>query len=362
MRRILPVAAIAATVHLFIYSSALPVFAEPVTVIDMRGKEISLAAPAERLAIIPIPMASVVIALDGSIKRIAAMNPEAVKSVTDGFLGTIFPDAAQIPSDIIAGGQFAPNVESILALRPDAIIQWKSPVDIIAPLEAAGLTVVGLQNNPATQDINEQNLTILAKVIGQEGRLTKFLGLHHKRLAEITALTEKTMAANRPRALYLRHQGEGLQVSGIKTYQNFWLELSGAVNVAAAIEGQTATTVEQIAAWDPEVIILSAFDKATPSELYADPAWAGISAIKEKRVYKIPHGGYRWDPGSHESHLAWTWAAMVMHPEVDFDIRNDMRGAYKLFYGHDLTDTEIDTILQSGLNAESAGYDRFAAH
>lgn len=361
MRRNFPVAAFAAALSISACLVAGPLLADPVTVTDMRGKEIQLPAPAERLAIIPIPMASVVIALDGSTKRIAAMNPEAVKSVTDGFLGSIFPEAAAISSDIIAGGQFAPNVESILALKPDAIIQWKSPEDIIAPLESAGLTVVGLQNNPATQDINEQNLTILAKVIGQDARLAQFLEMHHNRLTEIKALTDAVLDADRPRAVYLRHNGDKLQVSGTKTYQNFWLGLSGAVNVAGEIEGQAAPSVEQIIAWDPQVIILSAFDKATPAEIYADPAWTGISAVKEQRVYKIPHGGYRWDPGSHESHLAWTWAAMVMHPEINFDIRKDMRSAYKLFYGHDLTNAEIDAILQAGLNMDSAGYTRFAA-
>lgn len=360
MRRNFSAAAFAAVLSSICFT-AMPLLADPVIVTDMRGKEISLPAPAERLAIIPIPMASVVIALDGSTKRIAAMNPQAVKSVTDGFLGAIFPEAATIPSDIIAGGQFAPNVESILALKPDAIIQWKSPEDIIAPLEAAGLTVIGLQNNPATQDINEQNLTILAKVIGQDARLAQFLDLHHTRLAEIKALTDGMTDADRPRALYLRHNGEELQVSGTKTYQNFWLGLSGTRNVAAEIEGQTVTSVEQIIAWDPQVIILSAFDDATPAQIYADPAWSGISAVKEKRVYKIPHGGYRWGPGSHESHLAWTWAAMVMHPEISFDIRTDMRSAYQLFYGHDLTDAESDAILQTDLNLDSAGYDRFLA-
>jgi ABC-type Fe3+-siderophore transport system permease subunit len=132
-------------------------------------------------------MASVVMALYGSTARIAAMNPAAITSLTDGFLGQIYPEAVNIPSDIIASGQFAPNVEAILAHGVDAVIQWKTPEDIIAQLEAAGLPVIGLQNDPATQALNEQNLTVLARVIGQDARLQSFLALHHARQPEIAA-------------------------------------------------------------------------------------------------------------------------------------------------------------------------------
>jgi len=83
--------------------------------------------------------------------------------------------------------------------------------------------------------------------------------------------------------------------------------------------------------------------------------------VKNRRVYKIPHGGYRWDPGSHESLLALEWIAMVMHPgRFDFDLRADMRETYRFLYNHELTDAEIDEILHMGLNASMAGYERFA--
>lgn len=337
--------------------------AQAFSVVDQRDKSIEFSAPAKRLVIIPIPMSSVVIALDGSTKRIAAMHPVAVKSVRGGFLGKIFPEAANIPSDIVAGGRFNPNLESVLALRPDAVIQWKSPDKIIAPLENAGLKVVGLQNNPKSQALNERNLTILASVIGQTDRLKQILSRHHARLDEIAAQSKKLSQADRPRALYLRIQGGTLRAAGTGIYQNFWLNLGGGINPAAeaGLKGLAPVTDEQIIEWNPDIIILSAFDKMKPAEIYAKPVFAGLKAVQNRRVYKIPHGGYRWDPASHESHLAWTWAAMVLNPDVfKFSLREDMRSAYKLFYRHDLTNAEIDAILQMPLNRESAGYAAFA--
>jgi iron complex transport system substrate-binding protein len=357
MRRFSFAAAIAASLVLFPCAG----WTDPITVTDLRGTEIMLPGPAERLAIIPIPMASVVMALDGSTARIAAMNPAAITSVTDGFLGQIYPEAVNIPSDIIASGQFAPNVEAIIAHGVDVVIQWKTPEDIIAPLEAAGLPVIGLQNDPATQALNEQNLTVLARVIGQEARLQSFLALHHARQPEIAAAIADIADNDRPSVLYLRVQEGQLRAAGTKTYRNFWITLAGGRNAAAGVEGQNEVNAEQIIAWNPDVILLSAFDPATPAEIYANPAFANLAAVQNRRVYKVPHGGYRWDPASHESHLAWTWAAMLFHPEVTFDLHGDMRSAYELFYGHTLTAAEIDAILRVDLNADSAGYDRFRA-
>jgi iron complex transport system substrate-binding protein len=86
----------------------------------------------------------------------------------------------------------------------------------------------------------------------------------------------------------------------------------------------------------------------------------GVAAIRSKRVYKMPHGGYRWDPGSHESFLTWQWAAMLIQPDIfRFDLRREMREGYRFLYNYDLTDDEIDEILQMKLNQRSAGYDRF---
>jgi hypothetical protein len=101
----------------------------------------------------------------------------------------------------------------------------------------------------------------------------------------------------------------------------------------------TAVNVEQIVVWNPQVIFIGAFDDATPDDLMRLPALAGVDAVRERRVYKLPHGGYRWDPGSHESHLTWQWAAMLLHPErARFDLRGAMRGR-----------SSATTLIMSGL-------------
>ena len=82
--------------------------------------------------------------------------------------------------------------------------------------------------------------------------------------------------------------------------------------------------------------------------------------MKSKRVYKVPLGGYRWDPPSHESPLMWTWLSQIAFPDgTDGGLREKIVADYKYFYRHTPTPQQIDAILSLEVNGASAGYDSF---
>jgi iron complex transport system substrate-binding protein len=327
---------------------------------DQRGKVIELPKPAERIVTIPIPMASIIMALDGSSHRIVGMHPVARQSVQDGFLRRVFPEALAIQADVTRGGMFTPNLESILALRPDVIVQWTEPSDVIRTLEEARLTVVGLINDPPTQEVHERNLTIMGEVIGQRQRVAQLIRAQREMRQQIDAAVAAIPESDKPRVLYFRALRQSMIPAGRNTYQNFWIHLAGGTNVAAFAGMNTAVNLEQIVAWNPQLIFVGTFDGATPDDLMRNPALAGVDAVRQHRVYKLPHGGYRWDPGSHESHLTWLWAAMLLHPErVRFDLRQAMRDTYRFLYRYELTDTDMNEILQAPVNASMTGYATF---
>jgi len=335
--------------------------AQQVSIEDMRGKTIVLPKPAERIVVIPIPLASVLMTLDGGSKRLIGINPSARQSLQEGFLRTIFPEALSIPTDIVRGGQFTPNLESILGSRPDLVVQWSAPPELTKGMEDAGLTVVGLTNDPPTQAINERNLAILAAIIGRDDRMRELLAFNREAESRIATALADVPDAARPRVLYFRDYQAALRVAGTNSYRDWAFGLAKGVNAAAEIRGTVAVSHEQILRWNPEVILLGAFDEATPQMVIGQPELAGVEAVKNKQVYKMPHGGYRWDPGSHESLLAWQWLAALLHPDrVPIDLRAEMRKLYRFFYAHDLTDTQIDGILRFDVNANMAGYSRFA--
>ena len=324
---------------------------------DQRGRMIELTKPAERIVTIPIPMASVIMALDGGPRRLVGMHPAARQSIQEGFLRRIFPEALSIQADVTRGGMFTPNIEAILALRPDVIVQWTEPADVIRTIEEAHLTVVGLINNPPTQEIHERNLTIMGEVIGQRARVAQLIRTQQETRQRVEAAVAAIPEPDKPRVLYLRALYQGMIPAGRNTYQDFWIRLAGGTNVVAFTGLNTAVNLEQIVAWNPQVVFIGTFDGGTPDELIANPALAGVDAVRQRRVYKLPHGGYRWDPGSHESHLTWQWAAMLLHPErVRFDLRQALRDTYTFLYRYELTDAEMNDILQAPMNGSMTGY------
>lgn len=334
----------------------LPATPLPVHLTDQRGIEVKLPHAAQRIVTIPVPMASVVMTLDGASRRVVGMHPASRQSIEGGFLRNVFPEALTIPADITRGGMFTPNLEAVLALKPDVVVTWSEPAEAVQSLERAGLRVVALTNDPPNLARHFGNLEILGKLIGREDRVAAVRAdLERRRDTVLQALAG---LAVKPRVLYLRQGKASLQVSGMNTFQDFWINLAGGRNVAGSLSGhQQQTTLEQLIAWDPEIIFLGTFDAATPADIYANPALSNVSAVRSKRVLKVPHGGYRWDPGSHESGLMMLWAAAVMHPErFKPELRREMRATYDALYRHRLGEAEIDDILQVRANAATPGY------
>lgn len=325
---------------------------------DWRGKELKLKASAKRLVVLPIPMASMVMCLDLGPERVVGMHPSAMQSIRDGFLDKIYPEASKIRSDITRGNEFVPNIEAVMALRPDAVLQWSEPQAAIRALDDARLNAVGLHGSPHDQTIHERNLEIVGTLIGRGDRAARIIATQRSTIADVQKLTKRRKPV---RVLYLSRAKGSIVPGRGESYQDFWIRTGGGVNVAADYRVNGPINSEQLVAWNPEVIFLGAFDAATPAEIYKQPIFSSVAAVRQKRVYKLPHGGYRWDPASQESHLTHMWTSSLIHPAtVRFDLRKEMRAAYAFLYNYTLSDGDIDAILAISENGGSAYYDRFA--
>ncbi len=327
---------------------------------DQQGRDITLKKPAERVVTIPIPAASTFIAIDGKTDRLVGMHERSKTAIMDGILGKIFPKAKDIPSDIVGKG-FAPNVEAILAVRPDLVFQWANLGDeVVKPMTNAGLTVATF--NYGTEELSQGWISIMGTVLGRPEKAKALIDWHN---AE-RAVLEKKMAGlpknKKPRVLFFLRVLSELRVAGDGTYNDFYIGLAGGRNAAKEVTKFKVVNAEQVVAWNPDVILLTAHEhKSRPEDVYNNPVFAGLSAVKNKRVYKVPLGGYRWDPPSQESPLMWKWLTKVVHPGMlKDDLRAEMVEKYRFIYGHDLTDDEIDSILLLGINKAQANYSQFA--
>lgn len=339
-----------------------PVTADEIRITDHEEREVVLSAPAERVVTIPMPMASGVIALDGSAEKLVGMNPLSLTAIREGILGKIFPDAATI-SDAVTGTDFMPNVEALAAVAPDLVIQWggRGP-EIVDPITNAGLTTLLIRYG--TEELTREYMTMVATALGKPERIVELVEWREVVQQEIAAKTSAIPAADRPSVLYLGRSLSDISASGAKgNYSSWYIDLAGGRSASAELDGNVSINREQIAQWDPDVILLNGFEpELDVSWVYDDPILSLTRAAQDHRVYKMPLGGYRWDPPNQESPLTWMWLSELLHPELfDYDLRAEMQAAYRVLYDYELSDADIDGILWVAQQGDAAGYDQFQA-
>ena len=126
--------------------------------------------------------------------------------------------------------------------------------------------------------------------------------------------------------------------------------MAGGVNAADVVGLGRPVTMEQVAAWNPDVIIVgTAPNQQNRQAILDDPRWRQIKAVREGKVFANPSGAYLWDRHSAEAALQVLWAAKLLHPALfaDLDMKLETKRFYAKFFHHALTDAELASILNA---------------
>lgn len=326
-----------------------------VTVTDMTGATVELPRPARRVVTIPKPAASMMVAVNGGPEVLVGMNAASRSAVEGSFLGAAYPELLQVSTEV-AGAEFAPNVESVLALDPDVVIQWgdRGP-GIVEPLRNAGLTVAQLAYG--TQQDLEDAIVLYGALLGKSERAATMVNGMRERMQLLRNAIPAAESRSAPSVLYLRGSADGLEAAGRASYNHYVTELVGGRNPAAEIGAEEARVdVEQLLRWNPDVILLGNFGPKLPRDFYSDPALASLRAVRDRRIYKVPLGGYRWDPPSQESPLMWQWLAGLVQGSRAPGLRDDVVRQYAFCYGVEPSAAQLDEILHTEENSDSRDY------
>ncbi|KDE19612.1 sugar ABC transporter substrate-binding protein [Acetobacter aceti 1023] len=147
---------------------------------------------------------------------------------------------------------------------------------------------------------------------------------------------------DRPRVLHIARLNP-LQIDGTNTLVDAWIQTAGGQNAATVSGNHRPVSFEQIAAWNPDVIIIGASagmpDAASPLQ--------SLAAFKNGRAWINPRGVFAWDRYGAEELLQLQWVAQKLHPDLfaDIDIRKTTQAFYHKFFHYSLTDQEADLIL-----------------
>ncbi len=335
------------------------------TIVDQSGRSVVIPDKIDRVvstSMVPLP--AVYYLVMGSMDKMVAIHPGSLSAAKSSMLARLAPDVLNMKTEFISNDIV--NMEELLALKPDIVFYRSLNDDETKQLEGAGLTAIGINPNydPNGNVINALNswLELVGKVMGQENRTEKIIQHSKSVEKEILAKTAAIAEKDKPRVLFLyKHAGGKIEVAGSNFFSQYWLETTGAINVAAELKGATSVNMEQIYSWNPDKIYITNFTEVQPADLYNNTIegedWSQLKAVQNKEVYKNPLGIYRWFPPSGDAPLMLKWLAQHNHPSLfTYDMNKEIKTYYSEFYGYNLTDDEVRLILNPVYGAAAGAY------
>lgn len=327
-----------------------------VTIIDHADREVTVPTNPKKVAILgilPLP-AMLTIYLD-SAESIVAMEPASMNAAKNGILSELYPEVLNVSTDIMDGDDI--NIESLIALDPEIVFYNAGDTTDLEKLENAGLTAVAVSPTKWKYDCIEtynEWMSLLDQIYpdhagDRETLVTQYSTDKYNEIQKAVSDVE-----DKQKVLFLFQYDENTMItSSASFFGEWWCNAVGAVNVAHDVNADNANaviTMEQVYEWDPDVIVITNFTPTTPEDLYnnaiGDDDWSNVTAVKDKRVYKMPLGSYRtYTPGV-DTPMTLEWLAQAVYPEIfsSYDVKNDVKDYYKTLYGITLTDEQVEAM------------------
>lgn len=233
----------------------------PVT--DERGAVVDLPTPPQRIVTL-LPSLTEAVCEMGACSRLVGVDrysnsPAAVRALPQ------------------VGGGLDPNVEAIVALRPDAVLLAKSS-RVIQRLESLGLKVLVLE---------PKNHADVQRVLG---KLDEVLGTHEAARvwrvidASVSAAAQSVPPAARAMRVYFE-VNNGPYAAGESSFIGETMARLGVRNIVPASLGPfPKINPEYVVRANPDLIMVG---ERSATGLEQRPGWAGIRAVREGRVCRF---------------------------------------------------------------------------
>ena len=326
---------------------------ETVTVTDHADRTVEVPTNPERVAILGIyPLASMLSVYLNSAETIVAMEPASANAAKNSVLIDLYPEIGNITTDILSGEDL--NIEALVALEPEVVYYNAADKADLEKLENAGLTAVAFSPTKWKFDVVEtyrQWIGLLDQIYPSSSKNAKLVDQYS---TDIYNMIQETVAGvEQPqKILFLYQYDENAMItSSSRFFGEWWAKAAGGVNVASDVQAETANakiTMENVYEWNPDVIFITNFTKATPEDLYSNAIgtddWSTVKAVQAHRVYKMPMGTYRTYTPSSDTPMTLLWMAQAVYPELfaDVDVRAEVKDYYSQLFGITLTDDQID--------------------
>ncbi len=317
------------------------------TIVDFQGLTVTIPVPdkIQRVAILTSPPNIITFVLGVNDTMCATSN--AIKNSV--FLNNIYPRLKEIPAVRASAGKV--NIEALLQSNPDLCMGADidlQPVDKGTKIP----TLRCVENNVITYpDQQKKEVRFFGEVFGKQERAEKYCTYIDNNVAAVKKAVSG-LSDSQKLKVYVGFNADHLTTFGSNTFMDEWIHAAGCINAAHPIStiggsegGLAAISMEQVLSWNPEILII---DTGSPEEIYKDPLWANIPAVKNKKVYMLPKGMFGWNRASTEpAALFPMWLAITAYPDKfpGVSVQDELKKFYSQIIQYNLTDADISLIL-----------------
>jgi len=279
---------------------------------DDAGRSVVLPGRPQRIFAAGPPAAILLFAL--APEKLAGWS-SAIGAAERAFLDARW---AELPvTGRLTGRGGSANLEEVLRAAPDLILDYGSVTDTYISLadrmqQQTRLPVLLLDGR---FDLVARGFRRLGAAIGVAEAGERLAADGEARLARVDGVVALVPEAQRPRVYYARNP-DGLTTGLGGSINVETLSRAGGRNVAAALGqgGLAQVSLEQVLAWDPEVIVTT--DARFLARVRTDPLWRSVRARRDGRVHLSPLLPFGWIdfPPSTNRLIGVEWLSRILFP------------------------------------------------
>ncbi|MGI6712714.1 MAG: ABC transporter substrate-binding protein [Bacillota bacterium] len=262
----------------------------------------------------------------------------------------------------VLGGSFGKNSslnpEVILNIKPDIIINMAN-IDQTAISSSnqlqkqLNIPVVMVDGSLTKLD---KSYTFAGNIIGEKNKANELAKFCKDSISYIQDRVS-SVPENKKTRIYYAEGPKGLETDPQGSQHTEVIDLVGGINIANVSKktgyGRSEVSFEQVLVWNPDLILIcpeTGSSNPFYQNIFKDNKWNKLEAVKNKKVVMVPYGPFNWfdRPPSVNRVLGSLWLANLLYPDVyKYDIKAKTKDFYQKFYHYNLSDKEVNELLQN---------------
>jgi iron complex transport system substrate-binding protein len=310
-----------------------------VSLTDQAGNVLEIEQPVRRLISAYGPSTAIVYSINAGDRLVAASylgarDPQGAAAMER--IDPRFPNL--ISDDYFSQSEF--NLEHAATLEPDLVIGgarsgWAESVSQL------GIQVFLMEAE--TPDQLKEAMLLIGQLFGPHTYIQAQAWVAYYDWVTENTSVDIGYITQEERVRVLFTGTEPLRVASGEMYQTDIIEAAGGISVSADLSGYwNDVNLEQVAIWDPDVIIVPPYGGANVAAITDSLEWQILPAVQAGKVYRMPKLVVPWDTPAPDSVLGIIWMAGRLNPGfLSLDCGEEAAYFYNTFYNYAISGDEI---------------------